>query len=261
MKDYEPIHQHIKNVLEERGLDNSLSDLFQKHKLLSHKVWRLFSFVVLFPLCIENASACKVIITNLIGSSTPSSLAFNTFLFFFSLCAFFAPIVLSTLLLTTFLPLYKLSKKSFFKKYLGKYLRKSPILASSCDTMHYKEEFILKYSQDVEFNLAMSSYYQYLLQFSLGKEVDNYLKNKINKLLDIEINSETYKKNFTSIVISFLQDFEHFSQSPTILKNLYQQKINNYSEHIFNPEDYDVNEDNYYDNPIEESKKKFKEML
>lgn len=263
MNDYNKIHQHIQLTLEERGFTKPLSDLFEQHKIISFKFWRLISFITLFPLCIQNAFSSKLIVLNLIGTSSGFSYAFlDFFIFSFGVASFFAPIVFSTFFLTAVLPLSKLSKQTFFKKHFGKYFRKFPIIASSCDTIHYKEDFIIQFSKDIELNLSMSSYYQYLLQFPFDSEIKRHINVKINKLLNIDINQEQYSKDFPSIVLSFINDFEYFSKSPILLKANYNQNLANYSTHIFSDKTMlDMETNSEIENSEEIQKKKFKEML
>lgn len=267
MRYYEKIHQHIGYNLEERGLDKSLSDMFQKHKLLSFKVWRFLSFVGLFPLCISNALSSKNILTVLMGNAPMPGFVSTLVYFSFAFISFLAPIVFSSILLTHYLPFYKLSQQRWFKKYFGKHLRKFPILASSCDSINYKQEFIIKYSQDKELNLCMSVYYNYLLEFKFSEETKKSLISKRDKLLDIDLNPIQYQKNFYSTVINFIEDFYHYSKSPIILKTVYEQELVDYTDHILDPslqsaEDLSDFEDYLEElTPQEKHKKKVKEML
>lgn len=261
--EYEKIHQHIQYALEEREIKPSLFRLFEKHKILSFKFWRLVSAIALLPYCISTIGSTKNIIlqtfNNGVNSSDPILL---TFIFCFSIVSFFAPILISSIALTHYLPLYKLSQKKFFKKHFSKYLRKFPILASSCDTLNYKEDFLLNFSNDKNLNFSMSSYYQYLLQFPFSKEIKQSLAIKQKKLFDIDLNPEKYQKNFTSIVNTFLADFENYAKSPIILKFNYEEKLQDYEAKIF----YSDYISDYLEEPKEDAqkdskKKLFKEML
>lgn len=265
MKDYEQIHQHIQYALEQREINPSLFQLFQKHKSLSFNFWKLVSFFVLLPYSISNIFSFKNILTTLAGENVNSSDPMFVLLFYtFSIVAFTAPILISSILLTQYLPLYKLSQKKFFKKHLGKYLRKFPILASSCDTIHYKEDFLLDFSNDTEFNLSMSSYYQYLLQFPFSEDIKKSLAHKQEQLSHIELNPEKYQKNFVSIVTTFLSDFDFYSKSPVILKDSYQTKLYQHSSKIFCPDfmdDIEEDLDKHNESEKDSKKKLFKEML
>lgn len=263
MKANNKINQHTQLILEERGLSKSLYDLFQNHKTLSFLFWSVISFITLLPFSVQNAFSSKFIVLNLLGNKVEPSIFLDSYIVCFTICSFFAPIFFSTLFLTSVLPLSKLSKNKYFKKYLGKYFTKFPILVSSCDTIHYQEEFLLQFSNDIDLNLSMSSYYKYLLQFPFESEIKKTISFKINNLLNIDIKPEEYLKDFPSIVLSFIHDFEHFSKSHLLIKENYNQKLDKYFTNIFLDNSTVNNQDTTLHETLEEdiSKKKFKEML
>lgn len=268
MKHFEKIHQHINNILEQRGLHKSLCDIFKKHRLISFKSWRIFSFVVLFPLCLYNAHCFSHIASVFSNGQEVSDISIQLINYMFGISAFLFPVGISTLLLTEYLPLYKLSQKSFFKKHLEKYFRKNTTIASSCDLVNYKEEFILKYSNDKELNLAMSSYYQYLLEFPFPLDTKKFLINKRDNLLNIELDPDLYQKQFVNTVIKFIEDFDKYSKSPIVLKNCYEKEVLDYTDNMLSAQNSQHKDDELYqefcaymNNEKEKQKKSFKDML
>lgn len=260
MQNYQQIHQHILTILENRQLDYSFVDIIKKHNTLSFKFWRLVSFFTLIPVGIYNISFSQSFVSILIGHPFHSSTSPDTvglLLFLFGILAFLMPIGFSTFFLSTYLPLYKLSEKTFFKKYFSRYFNKFPTLVSSCNTMHYKNNFILQYSQDSELNLSLASYYDYLLEFPFSlEEIQRFTKQK-NLLLDFDINPSLYQKNLPFIITNFIEHFKIFSTSPTVLTKNYQEKLNNYAQQQFSES---VIENDLIE-PVEIHKKNFKDML
>lgn len=265
MKKIEKINQHIEKILEERGLQTSLSDIFYKHRLLSFKFWRGFSFVTLFPFCIFTSTLFSNIFSSVSLGRELSGLAEHLLYFSFLSSGFFIPLVLSILILTQYLPLYKLSQKKFYKKYLEKYFRKSITIASSCDTLNYKEQIILKYSQDKELNLAMSAYYQYLLEFKFPLETTNSIIARKENLLKFDLQPEKYQKKFVDTFIQFIQDFNFYSTCSIVIKENYSKELLSYTESILSDtqtlstlEEKLLDGDN---SDKEKNKKVFKNML
>lgn len=227
MEKYNKIHQFIYKVLEEREIPFSFSSFFKNHQNLSFRFWKIVSFVLLFPISLSNAFTSQNIIDNvLIGSNNEiPSLFLTLFHISFGLFAFFLPIALASILLTHILPLYKLEKKSWFRRFFRPQFRKLTSFAASCDTVNYKIEHIMKFSKDQEFNLAMSSYYTYLLDFNFEQETNNSIKRKLLALTDFDLNPEKYLQNFHNIVFSFLNDVEYFSKHKNILSHVYNNKL------------------------------------
>lgn len=268
MKHFEKIHQHIDKTLEDRGLHKSLSDIFNKHRILSFKCWRIFSLFAFFPISLQSVDSVKFLTDSLIiNSSHVPSLPEHLLLFFLSISAFLFPIALGAALLNEVLPLYKLSQKPFFKKHFEKYLRKSTTLASSCDLVNYKADMISQFSQDKELNLAMSSYYQYLLEFPFPTEIKKNIIAKRDKLLDIELDNNTYQKNFVNTVLRFISDFNYYSTCPIIIKNCYEKEIVDYTDTMLSKTDsqeealHSELSQPLFNNTKEKQKKLFKDML
>lgn len=263
MEKYNKIHQFIHKTLEEREIPFSFSSFFKNHQNLSWKFWKIVSFVLLFPLSLSNAFTSQHIIDNmLIGSQNEiPSLLLTLFHISFGLFAFFIPIFLSSILLTHILPLYKLEKQNWFRRFFRQKFRKLTSLAASCDTVNYKIEHIMKFVKDQDFNLAMSSYYTYLLDFDFEQEVKNSIKRQLLLLSDFDLNPERYSKNFDNIVFSFLNNVEHFSKNKRILSHVYQDKLDKKIFDILNEQNQSNKE---IDFPIEEDnlqKKNFKDFL
>lgn len=227
MEKYNKIHQFIYNTLEEREIHFSFSSLLKQHQNLSFKFWKIISLVLLFPISISNAFTSQNIIDNiLVGSNNQiPSFLLTLFHFSFGLFSFLAPIVLSSILLTHLLPLYKLEKQSWFRRFFRSKFRKLTSFSSSCDTINYKIEHIMKFAKDQDFNLAMSSYYTYLLDFEFSQEIKNSIHRKLKSLSDFDINPNQYLDNFHNIVFTFLNDVESFSKNNKILSHVYNNKL------------------------------------
>lgn len=264
MKHFDKIHQHIHTVLEERGLHKSLSDIFKKHRILSSRFW--FPISVCFYLLLHSFNFFSEFEQVFLQLAAPPSGSLEHFA---SLIISYIPVVflsgLGTTLLAEYLPLYKLSQKKFFKKYFEKYFRKSTTIASSCDSVNYKEEMILKHAHDKELNLAMSSYYQYLLEFPFSIEAKKNIQIKRDKLLDIELDSEQYQKRFVKTVITFLQDFYYYSTCDIVVKNCYEKEVLDYTDSVLSSEQPDNGLEKELAEHLSDhctpQKKSFKDML